>query len=177
MRAVGRAGRPGRGKELRTETGPGGRLKGGRWSGAELKAAARAGSSVFTLMGSTERCCCRPARKRWWCRCWGCCRASSAGSGGGSTGGRWPTRRSMGWGWGPGVSARGLGQPEDTQRKQGQLEHLSAGAWLQPHRPPSGSLDKMTEHALEGPFLTSSSPRPCKAGIFHSVSPMRKEAI
>ena len=58
----------------------------------------RRGSSSFTRMGSAERWGCRPAKKRWWWRRWGCCRASSVGSGGGSTGGRWPTRRSMGWG-------------------------------------------------------------------------------
>lgn len=56
------------------------------------------GSFSFTRMGSAERWGCRLAKKRWWWRRWGCCRASSVGSGGASTAGRWPTRRSMGWG-------------------------------------------------------------------------------
>lgn len=91
-RAAGRAGRPGKGKELRTKKG----VVGQAGVGNIPEHAPGARSASLTLMGSAVRWCCRPARKR--CRGKGCCSDSKVGSGGGSTAGRGPTCRSMGRG-------------------------------------------------------------------------------
>lgn len=75
------------------------------------------------------------------------------------------------------MSARGLGQPEDTERGQGhwkvclQVHGYSLINLLQAH---------LTQNDIthsRGPFLTSSSSRSSKAGIFNSILPMRKEVI
>ena len=71
------------------------------------------------------------------------------------------------------MSARGLGQPEGTQRGQGEWER-PAGEQL-PNQPPSDHLTR--PNTLQGPSPWGPSAQSCEVGIFNSVSPVRKEVI